>query len=164
MALLAELERRLAKLEATEAIRNLKMRYAAACDDQYNPHVLAEMFTEDAVWDGQTLGMHRGRDEIRKFFETASGKIFWAFHLMLNPVISIDEDGSTATGTWFLFEPCTMPAGNQEKDSVLMMAKYNDRYRKVDGEWKFERVEITYECIANLHPGWAAQPFRVSEI
>ena len=45
---LDELENRVRAVEDTDAIRNLKARYAAYCDDNYNPDGIAEMFVEDA--------------------------------------------------------------------------------------------------------------------
>ena len=56
MARLAQLEQRVQALEDVNAIRHLQARYAAYCDDQYNPEGLAALFTEDAVWESQGLG------------------------------------------------------------------------------------------------------------
>ena len=47
---LESLERRIKKLEDTEAIKVLKRRYCAYCDDNYDLDGLASLFTEDAVW------------------------------------------------------------------------------------------------------------------
>ena len=41
---LDELENRVRAVEDTDAIRNLKARYAAYCDDNYNPDKIAELF------------------------------------------------------------------------------------------------------------------------
>ena len=48
-ARLAQLEQRVQALEDVNTIRHLKVRYAAYCDDHYNPDGLAALFTEDAV-------------------------------------------------------------------------------------------------------------------
>ena len=56
---LEQLERRLQALEDAEAIRNLKARYAALCDNDYNPDGIATLFTEAAVWDSPGLGPFR---------------------------------------------------------------------------------------------------------
>src|SRR5215469_14718749 len=48
---LEQIERRLQVLEDAEAIRNLKARYAALCDNQYDADGIASLFTEDAVWE-----------------------------------------------------------------------------------------------------------------
>ena len=67
-ARLAQIEQRVQVLEDVNAIRHLKARYAASCDDQYNPDGLAALFTEDAVWESQGLGRFEGREAIRAFF------------------------------------------------------------------------------------------------
>ena len=53
---LERIERRLQVLEDAEAIRNLKARYAALCDNQYDADGIASLFTEDAVWESPALG------------------------------------------------------------------------------------------------------------
>ncbi len=69
---LKQIERRLQVLEDAEAIRNLKARYAALCDNQYDADGIASLFTEDAVWESPALGRFEGRDAIRNFFRGAS--------------------------------------------------------------------------------------------
>jgi SnoaL-like protein len=56
---LERMERRLQSLEDAEAIRNLKSRYAALCDDNYDADGIAALFTEDATWDSPGLGGSR---------------------------------------------------------------------------------------------------------
>jgi ketosteroid isomerase-like protein len=156
------IELRLRRLEDMESIRHLKTLYARLCDNQYEPDALAALFTEDAVWDGSQLGVHNGRHEIRAFFAGVSKQIQWAFHLMIAPDIEVDPSGETATGKWYLFEPCSMTRsdGSGSLEPVLMMAKYEDRYRKEGGAWKFSHVTVRYEAISNLDQGWVAQQFR----
>ena len=67
-ARLERVERRLQVLEDAEAIRNLKARYAALCDSQYDADGIAMLFTEDALWESPGLGRFEGREAIRKFF------------------------------------------------------------------------------------------------
>ena len=62
------LERRLQALEDIEAIRNLKARYAALCDDHYDADGIAELFSEDAIWESPALGRFEGREMIRQSF------------------------------------------------------------------------------------------------
>ena len=50
-ARLEQIERRLQVLEDAEAIRNLKARYAALCDNQYDADGIVSLFTEDPVWE-----------------------------------------------------------------------------------------------------------------
>ena len=65
---LADLDRRIRRLEDLEAIKQLKARYAALCDANYDADGLAALFTADAVWDGGQLGKSEGREAIRQFF------------------------------------------------------------------------------------------------
>ena len=92
-------------LEDIEAIKQLKARYADACDRNYDVDTLASLFAEDAIWDGGLFGVHNGREEIRAFFQGVSSDITFAMHYMMNPII--DVDGDEATGEWYLFQTCT---------------------------------------------------------
>ncbi|MEE3248407.1 MAG: nuclear transport factor 2 family protein, partial [Chloroflexota bacterium] len=59
---LESLEERIQKLEDIEEIKKLKHRYCSLCDANYNANALAELFIEDAVWDGQERGRNDGRE------------------------------------------------------------------------------------------------------
>ena len=98
IARLAQLEQRVQALEDVNAIRHLKARYAAYCDDQYNPDGLAALFTEDAVWESQGLGRFEGRDAIREFFRGASQLFTFAIHYSLNGQIDVQGDTARAIG------------------------------------------------------------------
>jgi len=54
---LERMERRLMFLEDAEAIRILKSRYAALCDDNYDADGIAALFTHDAIWDKPGLSI-----------------------------------------------------------------------------------------------------------
>jgi hypothetical protein len=66
LARLQRMERRLQALEDAEAIRNLKVRDAALCDDQYDAEGIAALFTEDAIWESPALGRYEGRGSTRR--------------------------------------------------------------------------------------------------
>jgi SnoaL-like domain len=88
-ARLERLERRLQVLEDAEAIRNLKARYAALCDRQYDADGIAMLFTEDALWESPGLGRFEGREAIRNFFRGASAIFPFAIHYSLNGHIEV---------------------------------------------------------------------------
>ena len=44
-----ELEKTIQRLADIEDIKQLKARYASACDDDYNPDKLAPLFAENAI-------------------------------------------------------------------------------------------------------------------
>src|ERR1700732_472939 len=96
LARLERLERRLQAVEDAEAIRNLKARYAALCDAQYDADGIAMLFTEDALWESPGLGRFEGREAIRDFFRGASGIFSFAIHYSLNGQIEVDGDTAQA--------------------------------------------------------------------
>jgi uncharacterized protein (TIGR02246 family) len=115
-------------LEDAEAIHNLKARYAALCDDQYDADGIASLFTEDAVWQSPGLGRFEGREAIRSFFRGASGIFSFAIHYSLNGHIQVD--GDSARARWYLFMPCH--TGRRQPADVAR------RYRSRDlcaGRW-----------------------------
>ncbi len=98
---LEELERRVRVLEDVEAIKQLKARYCDRCDDgPYDADGVAELFTEDAVWEGEGFGRFVGRDAIRDFFRTGRSVFSFTIHQATNPIIEVD--GDRARGRWLI--------------------------------------------------------------
>jgi ketosteroid isomerase-like protein len=148
------LEERIRALEDIERIKQLKARYAAACDNNYDADAIAALFTEDAVWDGGRLGKAGGREAIRKFFSRAAEYFPFAIHNVMNPIIEVD--GDQATGQWYLIQPATMAKGNQ---AVWLAASYNDRYVRIGEDWKFQQLTVTVRFLTPYHEGWASKRF-----
>ncbi len=159
MADLTDLEARLRRLEDIEALKQLKARYCAACDDGYDADRLAELFTEDAVWDGgRTFGVANGREAIRRHFQGASRRLTIARHQVMNPIIDIGPDGDSATGHWLLFQPCTSADRNGEQ-ATWLAATYADTYSRVSGSWLISRTGIDVAFFTPYHQGWVDQRF-----
>jgi ketosteroid isomerase-like protein len=149
------LARRIQVLEDIEAIKKLKARYCAYCDDHYDADALASLFTEDAIWDGgEVLGRSEGREAIRTFFQGSSQRLPFAIHHVMNPII--DVQGDTGHGQWYLFQPCTRADRNQ---AVWLAARYEETYVRVAGEWKFQRMNIFPAFYTPYDQGWARQRF-----
>jgi hypothetical protein len=136
---LEELARRIAVLEDVEAIKKLKARYCAYCDQNYNADGLASLFTDDAL---------------RRFFQGSSQRLPFAIHHVMNPII--DVQGDSATGQWYLFQPCTRADSNQ---AVWLAARYEETYVRVDGEWKFQRIHVIPAFYTPFDQGWVKQRF-----
>lgn len=159
---LAALSARVRRLEDIEEIRVLKARYCERCDADYDPDGLAALFTEDAVWDGgNTFGVARGREAIRRHFQGASSRVAIARHQVMNPII--DVDGDTASGHWLLFQPCTNAGvdgdGRRTDDAVWLAATYADTYRREDGRWLISGTTIDVAFFTPFDVGWADQRF-----
>lgn len=148
------LERRLQALEDAEAIRNLKARYAALCDRNYDADAIAALFTEDALWDSPGLGRFEGREAIRNFFRGASRIFSFAIHYSLNGQIEVDGDAARAQ--WYLFMPCTVAAGNR---AMWRASIDHETYTKVDGTWMFSGKRSQPLMNVPFDTGWADNRF-----
>lgn len=148
------LEERLERLENIEAIRRLKLRYAELCDDGYNADKLAELFTEDCVFDSGELGAFHGREEIRQAFKNVSSEMTFAIHYMTAHQIDIAPGGLEATGTWNLWQPTTLNG-----KAVLLAGTYHDRYRKVNGVWMFAFQSLEAKIFTPYEVGWGPDRF-----
>jgi len=131
------LEQAVQRLVDIEEIKQLKARYALACDDDYNPDTLAEMFTEDATWNGGFMGQAEGKENIRAFFAGASDLVAFAVHGVGNPLIEIN--GDTATGHWYLHQPMTLKPDNA---TYWLVAQYEDQYVRTEDGWRFQHVLV----------------------
>jgi ketosteroid isomerase-like protein len=142
---------RIRRLEDLEDIRRLKHTYCALCDANYDADGLAALFAEDAVWDGGPMGVHRGREAIRRFFQGSSKRVPFALHMVTNPIL--DVDGDRATGRWYLWQPMVyrLPGGDQ---AWWMSARYDDEYVREGAHWRFARVTVNLRLLAPYEAGW----------
>lgn len=132
---------RLATLEGESAVRRLMARYMDLCDvPRAAIHLgqLAQLFTEDAIWEGlgtqtaKTFGQHRGREAVAAF---VGGYLPPSDHFKLNlhylTSESIVVDGSGAQGQWIMQQISTYADGRNE----LFGTRLNIDFRYVDGVW-----------------------------
>lgn len=141
------LEQRIRALEDIQQIRNLKSTYARYCDDNYNAEKIAELFAEDAIWESDALGILRGREEIRKFFQGVSKLFTFSVHLYSNPHIEVD--GDKASGRWLLFQPCIVNGRALWRSGID-----DEQYQRVDGEWRFSRKAGANIFTCTFEDGW----------
>lgn len=140
-----EMQQRLQVLEDIEAIRKLKARYCAACDDDHNPVTLATLFAEDASWEASSMGRAEGRQAIAELLGSVgtSGRIRRSAHNVFNPIIEVD--GDQATGAWRLIMLYTenLEGGGARYQRII--GTYDERYVRVDGEWLFKSLYCQVE-------------------
>lgn len=137
-----------------EQIKQLKYRYCAYCDDNYDPDGIANLFTDDGVWDGGPFGRAESRQEIRQFFADVSGTVSFANHYASNPIIEIDND--TASGRWDLWQPMVMTEGPQ---ALWLVAKYREQYVRIDDLWMFKILDLDVKALSPYELGFAKQRF-----
>ena len=146
-----DLERRVQILEDIEAIKQLKAEYADACDDMYNPERMKDLFTKDAVWDGEKegFGKHVGLDAICKFMTEVKDGLQFGVHWFLQPRIKLTSE-TEAEGVWYLWQTSTMASG---KDIFLSGLEF-DKYRKDNGVWKMSYMELKLFYAVDIKLGW----------
>jgi hypothetical protein len=147
-----ELERRLTIVEDIEAIKKLKARYCAICDDHHDPDRITELFTKDAVWESEGIGVHQGHAAIRALFQRFRERISFSQHNVMNPIIEVD--GDRAKGSWYFLGPFTFRRGNR---AMWLAARYEEQYVKIKGEWKFKHLHAIGRMSAPYETGWANQ-------
>ena len=141
---MAELERRITRLEDIEAIKQLKARYCEICDDGHNPDRVTSVFAEDAIWESADFGKAQGHEEIRELFRGFQKMFSFSQHNIMNPIIKVD--GDRATGVWYIMGPWTYSETNDEKWFAL---RYDDDYVKVNGEWKYQHLRVALRMVAD---------------
>ena len=148
---LEELAKKVQVLEDVEAIKKLKCQYAQACDDNYNPEKIAELFTEDGVWDGgEVWGVHHGKRKIKGYFAQVSKDVTLAVHYVIAPDITVK--GDKAQGQWYGLVPATFHG-----KAIWMSVFYNDEYVKMDGKWLAKYMKVSCFFLTPYEEGWAKQ-------
>ena len=147
-----DLEKRITVLEDIEAIKQLKARYCAVCDDDHNPDKITTLFVEDGIWEGGDFGKAQGHAAIRKLFEGFRKLISFSQHNVMNPIIEVD--GNRAKGVWYLLGPFTFRKDNGAR---WIACKYEDDYVKVNGEWKYQHLRAIIRVQAEYEKGWASK-------
>lgn len=132
------LERRIARLEALDAIARLKARYWHACDRKDVEGVIA-CFAEGEIlidYDGPA-GRLTDRDGLREVFASIATKPeIVELHHGGSPVLELVDDDH-ATGRWSLHYSLM----NTAKGTVSQVGGYyDDAYVRVEGEWRITKA------------------------
>jgi ketosteroid isomerase-like protein len=140
-------ESRLQRLEDVEAIKVLKADYCFSVD-QGDTDRLISLFRHDAVWHAPGIGRYEGKDAIEKFFHSLPDMMRFWLHMVMNPLITVN--GAEAQGRWYLLEPNTLKNGTP----VWGAARYEERYRRQQGEWLFQEIELLPIFWSPYEDGW----------
>lgn len=145
-----DLEQRIARLEAIDAIKQLKARYCEICDGGHEPDEIVTLFTPDGIWEGEGIGRAVGHDEIKKLFRGFQQSISFSQHMVQNPIIEVN--GDHASGRWYFFGLFTYARNNQRR---WQAARYHEEYAQVNGAWQIKRLSIAPPVMsARYETGW----------
>jgi hypothetical protein len=144
------LETRVQTLEAREEIKELKHRYGS-CLDRRQWDEFVELFTDDVSleYSREGLDSFEGRDELDGFIETVESQRDFMAHMFHNPIIEVH--GDEAEGQWY-FEAALTDTGGT---ALWAQGRYDDQYRRVDGDWKIHRTVTTYHYSVSYEDGWS---------
>ena len=148
------LEQRLYRLEAIEAIRQLKARYFHACDHK-QPDVVRECFPAGPVdLRYGRIGSFTDREQMLAVFTSlACQPHIVEMHHGQNPRIEV-HDADHATGIWGLYYYLI----DTRRQTVTQLAGwYDDAYTRLDRQWRITRsyYEVTSTQIFDLSEGLA---------
>jgi hypothetical protein len=133
------LEQRIARLEAVEAIRELKHRYFNACDLK-EVAVIRDCFAEGAIAiDYGPIGSFQDRDSFVALYESlACNERVIDLHHGANPEIElVAEDEAKARWALYYFNLDAETGATRQLGGV-----YQDRYRRIAGQWKIVATEF----------------------
>lgn len=150
-----ELGDRVQELEDQVEIRELKARYCAAVDS-LDEDEWVSLFTESGRMTGgfEYQGSHDGHDAIRQRIRDLENEDrTFMQHTVFNPLIEID--GDDAHGTWY-FDVMVM---DDEDSARWIRGNYDETYRRVEGEWKYEVMHVNITFRVDYEDGsWAIVP------
>jgi ketosteroid isomerase-like protein len=143
--------RRVERLESIEAIRALRSRYHDLVNLDQGQR-LYELFAPDATVAYGGRPEVTGRENIREFFRTFPVQL--ARQFVHHHVIDVDGDYGRGHA-----DLDGRPVRNGE--SLFVVGRFDDEYRRINGEWRFQSVRLTVHYMVPPGAGWAEHlPFK----
>jgi len=140
---LAAIERRLASLEDIEAIKGVIARYTDGADKRNDPAIMGPLFAENAVWEADGFGAHRGGATIAAALaDIARGRITWSIHYMVLPTVTVAANGTSASCQWYLWELAKIRNEQGESKDSWFAAKYESSLVRDAAGWRFTWLKL----------------------
>lgn len=152
------IEERLTRLEDIEEIKQLKGRYAEFLDTGYDPEGVAGLFADDGRWviEGVTI---RGAEAIKAQCRKLAKNQPWACHNITPTVIELAEDGTHATGSFYILAFLTMRDGSGQDGAFFLPGIFKDEFVKENGRWFIQEVRSHIRQAAPWTEGWVKGEF-----
>jgi hypothetical protein len=132
-----------AEILAKEKIRELVLLYSRGVDRK-DAALLRSLYTEDAIdnHDETYRGPATGYVD---FLERSFPHLPYSGHHVCNHLISVDPSAGTGEGEVYALAYHVFPAKDGTFIEDIMCVRYIDRYREVDGHWRFARRDVFYD-------------------
>ena len=150
-----DLEARMRHLEDVEAIQRLKARYCHLADAADGTDEFLSLFIDGAVLAEPPIEVLEGKEEMRASFERSAAFHRFSRHYAVDPLIEID--GDEATGIWQGLLISVYDYGNGEQP-LWASGEYREKYVRVDGDWKFARVDAVGRWMTSFDEGLVEVP------
>jgi hypothetical protein len=141
------LEERIDRLESLAAIQQLPHRYGVAIDSR-DMDMMVDLFVPDVRVGRDEVG----RDALKRWFTRTMSLSRASCHFIGNHVVDFD-DADRAHGIVYCHDELDHPHEGQWVQGQL---QYWDTYRRVDGEWFFERRRFHRLYITD----WLTRPYH----
>lgn len=163
----AEYKRKIQNMEDQMAIDRLEKIYGYYLDNSMNEEVV-DLFSDNAESvEIMSRGVFKGKAGIRRFFldylgskrTTLTRPGGMGFHTQHQGVITVDPDGKTAKGRWYLVMIMAMSIEQQENGplrSVLGHGVYENEFVKENEIWKFSKMFMSLNFLSPIAEGWTS--------
>lgn len=128
------------------------------------PNLFAQK-TPGVTLEIEESGVYEGIEGVKKVFagkfhEDRVKKIpgFMAAHMVVNPIVEINKEGTKARGIWFSHGCVSLPLDDNKLTAAWCFGKYDMEYVKEDGEWKFLKLAYRGIYMTPYHKGWLEDP------
>jgi len=138
-------EERLDRLESLAAIQQLPQRYGVAIDSR-DMDMMVELFVPDVRVGRDEVG----REALHRWYTRTMSQMKSSCHFVGNHVIDFD-DADHARGIVYCHDELDHP---DQGEWVQGQLQYWDNYRRVEGEWYFERRKFHRLYITD----WLSRP------
>ena len=159
-ARLAAYRERVERLEDADAIETLQASYGYYFDKGLWDDA-ADLFAADATFEYGQMGVYAGRERIRHamllFGPEGLGKGYLNNHMLLQPIITVDPGGRTATARWQGMVMLSEPGAN----GVWGVGLYENGYVKERGTWKISKLHFYVTALTDYDAGFMRSALRM---
>jgi len=145
---------RVERLEDHDAVENLQATFGFFFDKGLWEDA-ADLFADDGKFEYGMSGVYIGRERIRSAMlllgPEGLGQGYLNNHMMLQAVITVAEDGNSATGRWQGPVMLSSPGAN----GIWGVGIYENHYVKDNGVWKIADLHFYPTAFTDYDAGWA---------
>lgn len=155
MSQLADLETRIACIEAERDIARLISDLGMVFDNGPSAAALRGLFTQDAEFEIDRYAVLHGADGIAEGVAgNARSGFRWTLHYLVSPRIDLSPGLVTASVTFLLWEPATAASGR----AYWIAGHYSATVVAAADRWRFSHLRLNAELISHYPQGWHDKP------